>query len=134
MDQRRRNSGVSQKRGKRNIILAIDDLNKKAMNKKLIEEFKLDIISLKTRIKRLEDFILEMPKPEEYVHPSSDLDELFTEALKIIKEYDYVSASLLQRRLAIGYSRAARLLDQLEVKGYVGKAEGGKPRKVLKKI
>lgn len=103
------------------------------MNKKLIEEFKLDIISLKTRIKRLEDFILEMPKPEEYVHPSNDLDQLFTEALKITKGYDFVSASLLQRRLAIGYSRAARVLDQLEEKGYVGKAEGGKPRVVLKK-
>lgn len=102
------------------------------MNKKLIEEFKLDIMSLKIRIKRLENFILEMPKAEEYVQPSNDLDELFNEALKITKGYDYVSASLLQRRLAIGYSRAARLLDQLEGKGYVGKAEGGKPRKVLK--
>ena len=103
------------------------------MNKKLIDEFKLDIISLKARVKSLEDFILEMPKPEEYVRPSNDLDKLFNEALKITKEYDLVSASLLQRRLAIGYSRAARLLDQLEEKGYVGKAEGGQPRKVLKK-
>lgn len=108
-------------------------IDKNIMNKKLIEEFKLDIISLKTRVKRLEDFILEMPKPEEYVQPINDLDELFSEALKITKGFDYVSASLLQRSLSIGYSRAARLLDQLEEKGYVGLAEGGKPRIVIKK-
>lgn len=102
------------------------------MNKKLIEEFKLEIISLKTRVKRLEDFILEMPKAEKYIQSTNDLDELFNEALKILKGYDFVSASLLQRRLSIGYSRAARLLDQLEEKGYVGRAEGGKPRQVLK--
>jgi S-DNA-T family DNA segregation ATPase FtsK/SpoIIIE len=103
------------------------------MNKKLIEEFKLDIMSLKARVKNLENYILEMPKPEKYVQSTNDLDELFNVALKIIKEYDLVSASLLQRRLASGYSRAARLLDQLEEIGYVGKAEGGKPRQVLKR-
>ncbi|PIS32099.1 hypothetical protein COT40_01900, partial [Candidatus Peregrinibacteria bacterium CG08_land_8_20_14_0_20_41_10] len=45
----------------------------------------------------------------------------------------HASASLIQRRLAIGYARAARLLDQMEIQGIVGPAEGSAPRKVLKK-
>jgi len=60
-------------------------------------------------------------------------DALFEEAIRIICEYDKASASLLQRRLSIGYSRAARILDQLEAEGVVGRAEGSKPRDVLVK-
>lgn len=58
-------------------------------------------------------------------------DSVFAEAVRIICEYDKASASLLQRRLSIGYSRAARILDQLEAEGIVGRAEGSKPRDVL---
>ncbi|HEX7456694.1 MAG TPA: DNA translocase FtsK 4TM domain-containing protein [Candidatus Nanoarchaeia archaeon] len=60
-------------------------------------------------------------------------DELFEEAVKVITQYDRASASLLQRRLRIGYARAARLIDQLETAGVVGAAEGSKPRDVLVK-
>lgn len=60
-------------------------------------------------------------------------DTLFNEAVGIIKQHDKVSASLLQRRLSIGYARAARMLDQMEGAGLVGPAEGAMPRKVLKK-
>lgn len=60
-------------------------------------------------------------------------DNLFADAVRIICEYDKASASLLQRRLSIGYSRAARILDQLEAEGIVGHAEGSKPRDVLVK-
>ncbi len=60
-------------------------------------------------------------------------DHLFNQALEIISQSDKASASLLQRRLAIGYARAARLLDQLEAAGYVGPSEGSKPREVLKR-
>ena len=60
-------------------------------------------------------------------------DSLLERAIKIIQEYDHASASLIQRRLAIGYARAARLLDQMEIQGIVGPAEGSAPRKVLKK-
>ena len=49
-----------------------------------------------------------------------------------VRQYDRASASLLQRRLSIGYSRAARILDQLEAAGVVGHTEGAKPRDVLK--
>jgi S-DNA-T family DNA segregation ATPase FtsK/SpoIIIE len=58
-------------------------------------------------------------------------DALFNEAVSIISQFDKASASLLQRRLSIGYARAARILDQLEAAGYVGPAEGSKPREVL---
>ena len=58
-------------------------------------------------------------------------DALFTEAVKVVCQYDRASASLLQRRLSIGYARAARILDQLEAEGIVGAGEGSKPRDVL---
>ena len=58
-------------------------------------------------------------------------DTLFDESVRIICQHDKASASLLQRRLSIGYSRAARILDQLEEVGAVGRAEGSKPRDVL---
>jgi dGTPase len=58
-------------------------------------------------------------------------DPLLEEARKIAIEAKRVSASLLQRRLRIGYARAARFLDMLEEQGIVGAAEGNKPREVL---
>ncbi len=58
-------------------------------------------------------------------------DDLFGEAVKVVCQYDRASASLLQRRLSIGYARAARILDQLEEAGIVGPGEGAKPRDVL---
>lgn len=60
-------------------------------------------------------------------------DPLFDQALEIVMQQDKASASLLQRRLSIGYARAARILDQMERYGYVGPAEGSKPRDVLKR-
>lgn len=60
-------------------------------------------------------------------------DPLFKQAMAIISQFDKASASLLQRRLSIGYARAARLLDQLEAAGFVGPAEGSKPRAVMKR-
>lgn len=58
-------------------------------------------------------------------------DSLFEEAVRVVCQYDRASASLLQRRLSIGYARAARILDQLEMEGIVGPGEGAKPRDVL---
>lgn len=64
---------------------------------------------------------------------SDGKDALFEEAIRIVCQHDRASASLLQRRLSIGYSRAARILDQLEEAGVVSHAEGSKPRDVLAK-
>ncbi|CAN5315075.1 DNA translocase FtsK [soil metagenome] len=59
-----------------------------------------------------------------------DTDDLFKESVRLICQYDKASASLLQRRLSIGYARAARILDQLEAAGVVSPADGAKPREV----
>ncbi len=58
-------------------------------------------------------------------------DELFPRAMELVVEAQTASVSLLQRRLRIGYTRAARLIDILEAKGIVGPYEGSKPREVL---
>lgn len=58
-------------------------------------------------------------------------DPLYEEAKRIVFEAKKASASLLQRRLRVGYARAARLIDILEEKGVVGPAEGAKPRTIL---
>ena len=57
-------------------------------------------------------------------------DELFDEAMKIVIEAQQASTSYLQRRMKVGYSRAARLMDELEHAGVVGPADGAKPRQV----
>lgn len=58
-------------------------------------------------------------------------DELFMDAVREVVRYERASASLLQRRLSIGYARAARIIDELEDSGVVGPAEGSKPREVV---
>ena len=60
----------------------------------------------------------------------SDRDRLFDEAVAVIQEHDRASASLLQRRLRIGYARAARIVDQLEASGYIGAFDGSNARVV----
>jgi DNA segregation ATPase FtsK/SpoIIIE, S-DNA-T family len=60
-------------------------------------------------------------------------DNKFEEAVRLICQHDKASASLLQRRLAVGYARAARILDQLEEAGIIGPADGSKSRDVLMK-
>jgi len=61
---------------------------------------------------------------------SGQEDPLYEEAKRVVLEAKKASASLLQRRLRIGYARAARLIDMLEEKGVVGPGEGAKPREV----
>jgi S-DNA-T family DNA segregation ATPase FtsK/SpoIIIE len=63
----------------------------------------------------------------------SEHDELFQDAVRIVLEYGKASTSLLQRRLRIGYGRAAHLIDLMERDGIVGAADGPKPREVLKR-
>jgi len=58
-------------------------------------------------------------------------DELYDQAVQIVIEAKQASVSLLQRRMRIGYTRAARLIDAMEAKGVVGPYEGSKPREVL---
>ena len=86
------------------------------------------------------------PKPDELILPSvretqvsefgsdgSDgtNDELFNDAVSLVVTHQQGSISLLQRRLKVGYSRAARLIDQMEQTGVVGPFTGSKAREVL---
>ncbi len=79
--------------------------------------------------------IFAFPPGNPYLYKSDqELDELFDDAAKIIIEGQNASASYLQRRLNIGYARAARILDELEGMGIVGPADGAKPREVGFKV
>lgn len=61
-------------------------------------------------------------------------DELFQEALNAVYADGKASASMLQRRLSIGFSRAGKLLDQLHDSGYIGPARGSKPREIIRSV
>ena len=67
---------------------------------------------------------------EKFEQENSEDDNLYPEAKKVVVEAGKASASYLQRRLKVGYARAARLLDILEKNGVVGPADGAKPRDV----
>jgi len=62
---------------------------------------------------------------------SDERDELFDEALRLVMETNQASVSILQRRMRLGYTRAARLIDMMEQDGYVGPYCGSKPREIL---
>ena len=62
-----------------------------------------------------------------------DNDELFQDAVRLVLEFGKASTSLIQRRLRVGYGRAAHLIDLMERDGIVGPADGPKPREILKR-
>ncbi|MBE7048128.1 MAG: DNA translocase FtsK [Ruminococcaceae bacterium] len=64
-------------------------------------------------------------------HDAGDNDELLPRAIEIAVDTGKISASYLQRRLKIGFSRAARIVDQMEERGWIGPQDGSKPREVL---
>ncbi len=61
---------------------------------------------------------------------SQDLDPLFVDCLRLVVETGQVSISMLQRRFSLGFSRAARIVDQMELAKFISPSEGGKPRNV----
>ncbi len=98
-----------------------------------------DIISIVSFLKnqgvspQYTDEVVTMPKPGVVTVEGvqGELDELFKQAVEVVCQYDRASASLLQRKLSIGYARAARIIDQLYSAGVVGEMEGSKAREVL---
>ncbi|MCL5071328.1 MAG: hypothetical protein M1308_10600 [Actinobacteria bacterium] len=102
-------------------------------SKQEIEDLKTQITNLKIRLRRVEDFLLCIPNSEEYINQNTDgtEDDLLEEAKEVVSKYERASTSLLQRRLQIGYARAARILDELERAGVVGPGAGANPREVL---
>ena len=71
------------------------------------------------------------PAPEADKPAKSDYDELLPQGVDVILETKQASVSMLQRRLKLGYSRAARIVDEMETRGIVGPFEGSKPRQLL---
>jgi S-DNA-T family DNA segregation ATPase FtsK/SpoIIIE len=76
-----------------------------------------------------EELVPEVDETEE--KREEEEDELYDQAVQIVVEARQASVSLLQRRMRIGYNRAARLIDAMEANGIVGPYEGSKPREVL---
>jgi len=64
---------------------------------------------------------------------ASELDSVYEDAVRVVVESGKASTSLLQRRLRLGYGRAARLLDLMERDGIISPPDGSKPREVLKR-
>lgn len=92
-------------------------------------------------VERIVDFVKNQQEVEydEEMMPSENTtsgggsepeDELFYEVIELLKEQETISTSYLQRRFRIGFNRAARMIDDLEARGYVGPADGSKGRKV----
>ena len=77
-----------------------------------------------------EEILKEQAKPAG-ANNDREKDELFEEAARLILESSQASVSILQRRLMLGYTRAARLIDSMEQEGIVGPYQGSKPRKIL---
>ena len=61
----------------------------------------------------------------------SEFDALFDDAVRIVRKKGKASTSMIQRHLQIGYNRAARIIDQMELSGVVGPADGARAREVL---
>ena len=101
--------------------------------KKVVSFYKKeDFIDEKEKQEELEESLekgLEEPISSSNIS-AREQDSLYEEAKQVVIESKKASASLLQRRLSIGYARAARLLDILENKGVIGPGDGAKPRKV----
>jgi S-DNA-T family DNA segregation ATPase FtsK/SpoIIIE len=84
------------------------------------------------KVQGVPEFLEEIVQGEETrTVDQGESDELFAQAVKILIESGQASISMLQRRLRIGYARAARLIDMMEERGIVGKYEGSKPRAIL---
>lgn len=93
------------------------------------DELKKRIDYLEKRVKKIENYLSAF-SPSVPVELASD-DDFYDDAVKIAIEYGTVSSSLFQRRLQIGFNRAARLVEILTEKGIVEDGYGSKPRKVL---
>ncbi|QHJ71043.1 FtsK/SpoIIIE family DNA translocase [Planococcus halotolerans] len=94
-----------------------------------------------SEVEKIVDFVIEQQKAQyqEDMIPSDveetsideETDEIYDEAVQLVTEMQTASVSMLQRRFRVGYSRAARIIDQMEQRGVVGPYEGSKPRTVL---
>jgi DNA segregation ATPase FtsK/SpoIIIE, S-DNA-T family len=98
----------------------------------LISDREIEKIAGFIKSQRPPEYVEEMLK----VHKNTafkkfDKDDLYEEAVKTVLETGQASVSMLQRRLGLGYARAARIIDTMEAEGIVGRSQGSKPRDIL---
>ncbi|KRM68626.1 DNA segregation ATPase FtsK SpoIIIE related protein [Apilactobacillus ozensis DSM 23829 = JCM 17196] len=99
-----------------------------------------------TDVENVVDFVKQQQSPEydnsmvvsdeelKKEQQNEEQDDLFVDALKFVVKQQKASTSLLQRQFRIGYNRAARIIDDMEQRGYIGPQEGSKPREVYKQM
>ena len=80
---------------------------------------------------KLLEKILEKLSNNDNNDDDNEIDPLFNEAVEKILDLNYVSVSIIQRKLKIGYTRANRIIEGMKAKGIISKLQGTKPRKVL---
>ena len=103
-------------------------------NQEILQAVLNELDDLRTRIDAIIKWVkISSVGPIDVIPKNTGPDNLFDEAVKIIQNYELASASLLQRKLKIGYARAARIIDELQEAGYVGETIGSKPREILKR-
>ncbi len=98
------------------------------------DEIERVVAHLKTQGKPVYDQSILQPRDDGVGSDANDddaMDPKWDEAMAIVNERDTISVSWIQRRLAIGYNRAARMIEKMEREGIVGPADGSKPREVL---
>jgi len=81
---------------------------------------------------REEDFVI-VPETESPQEEEGEMDELYDQAVEVVAREKQASISMLQRRLRVGYNRAARLVEIMEREGVVGPSDGIRPREVYVK-
>lgn len=68
---------------------------------------------------------------DKYIEEGEDIDELLSEAVNLVVDFEQASISFIQRRLRVGFNRASRIMDQLEERGIISSKDGSRPRQVL---
>jgi len=130
-------AGAEKLLGRGDMLFISAELSKpKRLQGALVSDKDIDAVVSFMRQKAKPEFISDVTQPPaaSLVHEETELggsDELLEEAKAVILRAGKASASLLQRRLRIGYARAARLLDIFEDQGIIGPADGAKPREIL---
>ena len=94
-------------------------------NEQILEKVK----KLEMRLDKMDAYLSDF---EPFDSPDNP-DLIYSQAEALVRQHERASASLLQRRLSIGYARAARILDQLTERGVLESSNGAVPRKVIKK-
>ncbi len=97
------------------------------------DEIRRIVAHLKTQGEPIYNKAILTPKPGDNMAAGGDedLDEMYDQAVALIAETRQASISMVQRRLRIGYNRAARMIERMEAEGIVGPQDGSKPREVL---